>query len=159
MQEVLKKYIVDAFVVQDGCELNCDIKRYIFPENYTKRQLKIFIRSLENAIIGNSSDLDDFKEITELFITPEVFKVVIKLREEITSTVIEYYEWEQDDYKDELNSIEDVWYHYCCMKIQNKIEKLNIKRLRNIFKNYEPDYTDDLWNEFQENEENSYEEV
>jgi hypothetical protein len=159
MQEVLNKYIVDAFVLEYSCELNCDIKRYIFPENYTKRQLKLFIRSLENAIIGNSSDHDDFREITDLFVTTELFNVVTKLRQDITSTIIEYYEWEQDDYKDELITIEDVWYHYCSMKIQNKIQKLSINKLRNIFKKYDPDYDDDLWNEFRENEEDGYEEV
>lgn len=158
-QEVLQKYIVDAFVLQYGSELNCDIKRYIFPANYTKRELKIFIRCLESALIGIGSNFDDFREITDLFVTQEVFDIVTKLREDITSTIIDFYEWEQDDYKDELITNEDVWHHYCSIEFKKQIDNLTISKLRTIFKTYEPDYDDDLWNEYRANEEDGYEEV
>ena len=82
-----------------------------------------------------------------------------KLREDLTSTIIEFYEWEQDDYKDELITNEDVWHHYCSIEFKKKIDNLTIRKLRTIFKTYEPDYDDDLWNEYRENEEDGYEEV
>jgi hypothetical protein len=146
-ETMLKKYIVDGFLSHYGAELNCDIKRYMFPETYRPHKLRHFIRFLENASVGYCDDMEELRELADNFITTDVHNVVTKIRQELTATIIHWYEWSQDDYKDELITINDLWFHYCSMKLQSMISKLTINKLRHIFDTYQPNYDDDYWNE------------